>query len=143
MTNNTTQTDRAVRGLSAGFYAAIPMGALAMMLGLAAGLSFFEPLRLIASALLGKAALSGAFPVLLGLMLHMATGALFGALYALTLRPSASTPAAGIVYGLAVWALATLVQGALAPLLAQNLPSWIFAMAHVVYGLTLAALLRR
>ncbi|WP_287417181.1 hypothetical protein, partial [Oceanithermus sp.] len=58
-------------------------------------------------------------------------------------RPQPSTPAAGIVYGLAVWAAAALVQGAAAPLLAQGLPGWIFALAHAVYGLSLAALLRR
>ncbi|WP_287409996.1 hypothetical protein [Oceanithermus sp.] len=143
MTNATTQSHRTVRGLIAGLVAAVPMGALTMMLGLAVGLGFFEPLRLIASALLGEAALDGAFPVLLGLMLHMATGALLGALYARIVRPSASTPAAGIVYGLGVWAAAALVQGAAAPLLAQGLPGWIFALAHAVYGLSLAALLRR
>ncbi|HGY08755.1 MAG TPA: hypothetical protein ENK37_01685, partial [Oceanithermus profundus] len=74
-----------------GLIASVPMGMVAMMLALVAGMGFFEPLRLIASALLGEAALSGVFPIVLGAMLHMMTGAVMGLVYGLLVSPAAST----------------------------------------------------
>ena len=109
------------------------MGAAAMMLALPAQMGFFTPLRLIASALLGESALGGGvFPVLLGLLLHMMMGALLGVVYAYGVRPAASSVGLGVGFGLLVWVGASLSLRFVAPVMAQNMPYWLFAAAHVV-----------
>ena len=143
MMNAKAQRRSLPENLVLGLIASVPMGMVAMMLALVAGMGFFEPLRLIASALLGEAALIGVFPIVLGAMLHMMTGAVMGLVYGLLVSPAASTPTTGVVYGLVVWAGATLSLGFVAPLMAQAMPHWLFAMAHVVYGVALARLARR
>ena len=101
MMNAKAQRRSLPENLVLGMVASVPMGMVAMMLALVAGMGFFDPLRLIANALLGEAALSGVFPVVLGLMLHMVTGAALGLVYGLLVNPAASTAASGVVYGLA------------------------------------------
>ena len=127
----------------AGLWASVPMGAAAMMLALAVGMGFFDPLRLIASVLLGTAALSGTGPVGVGLAVHMMTGAVLGAVYGLAVEPRLNSYYVGLVYGVLVWIAATLVLALFAPIFTERMPHGLFAMAHVVYGLALAALLRR
>ncbi len=126
-------------GVYAGLVASVAMGAVAMMLTALAGLGFFAPLRLIASVLLGGAAMTGAGGIVLGLLLHTTTAAAFGLFYALLFGRS-NTLATGAVYGLALWVLATV---AAVPLMAAPMPPLAFALAHLAYGLALAAWLGR
>ncbi len=133
----------AVRYALAGLLASVPMGAAAMMLAVAAGMGFFDPLRLIASVLLGPAALSGAAPIFVGLALHMTTGAALGAAYGLAVGPRVNSSYIGLAYGVGVWIAATLVLSFTAPVFSERMPHALFAMAHVVYGAALALLLRR
>lgn len=141
--NTQQKRNGAFTSLFYGMIAALPMGALAMIPAPLSGMQFAAPLRLIASSLLGQAALSGATGLLLGLVLHMMTGAALGAVYAYLLGPGAAKMLYGALYGLAVWLLATLSLGHVAPIMAQQMPYWLFAMAHLVYGATLALLWRR
>jgi len=143
MTKTTMGINPILRGSITGLLASVPMGMATMMLGLISGLGFTEPLRLIASALMGQAAFSGTLPLVLGLLLHMMTGAVLGILYGLLVKPEVSTPLLGIVFGLGVWVVATISLGYVAPIMAQNMPYWLFALAHAVYGLTLAVIFRR
>ena len=142
MTNTITTNHSLIRAARAGLLAAALMGAAAMMLAPLAGLGFWEPLRLIASPLLGRAALEGVLPVFVGLMLHMMMGAALGVAYVYLVPKGAWGPLGGLAYGLLVWAGATLVMGHLAPLLARLMPYWVFAAAHLVYGASLGWLLR-
>lgn len=132
-----------VRYAFAGLLASIPMGAAAMMLALAVGMGFFDPLRLIASVWLGPAALSDTAPILVGLVLHMMTGAVLGAVYGLAVGPRVNSLYVGLAYGVGVWVAATLVLALMAPVFNERMPHALFAMAHVVYGAALALLLGR
>ena len=140
MLTDQRQTPRYLQGLYAGVIASVVMGAVAMMLTALTGLGFLTPLRLIASVLLGGGAMAGAGAVVLGLAVHMMTGAGLGLAYAVLFGRSRAGLTTGALYGLGVWVLATLT---LVPLMAAPMPHLTFALAHLAYGLTLAALLGR
>ena len=77
-------------------------------LSVASGEGLWLSPRIIASALLGDSAASGALPVILGTMIHLASGAMYGLLFA-RLMPRMPRPfwmVAGLVYGISIWLIA-------------------------------------
>lgn len=72
-------------GAVAGFMAGLVMVALSPILSVLNGISIWEPPRLIASTVMGSAALSGAgfelTPILVGFVLHMITSVVLGAIF--------------------------------------------------------------
>jgi hypothetical protein len=137
-----TWGDAAVDGLLAGAGAGVLMAAYLLGAGLLGGqdwraiLAQFDP---------------GSQPQpLTGTLAHLAVAAIYGAAFGAALRlvrlvwPRLPAWLAGLVYGLALWLLAQLVMGA------QPGGGWLagiaplhFALAHLVYGLALGAIIRR
>ena len=138
LTKSMTMGDAAVDGLLGGLGASIVMALVLVVLGLTGGqaplstLIHFDPS--------GSSALTGA-------LMHLAAGGVYGALFGmgwhLAARSNLPGWLAGIIYGLALLALAegVILPGAHSPLLA--IPLWQFAIAHIVYGLTMGWSLNR
>jgi hypothetical protein len=101
-----------------------------------------RPMELVATALLGQRALDGglvAFAV--GLVLHLAVGAAWGALFS-RLVPRATTGPAAALLGASFSLIVFFVMGfvvvpAVAPLVASMLHPGSYLVAHLAYGLSL------
>ena len=136
-----TLGDAAVDGLLAGGGAGLLMAAYLIVAGLAMGetvgvvLGRFDP---------GQ----GGAP-LVGALAHLATAGVYGVIFGLLRRfvPRGwrgRVPGwlAGLVYGLALFAVALVLLPAVASPL-QEIPRLHFAVAHVIYGLTFGFLIHR
>ena len=136
-----TLGDAAVDGLLAGGGAGVLMAAYLIVAGLVMGetvgvvLGRFDP---------GQ----GGAP-LVGALAHLATAGVYGVIFGLLARfvPrgwQGRVPGwlAGLVYGLALFAVALVLLPAVASPL-QEIPRLHFAVAHVIYGLTLGFLIHR
>ncbi len=139
--NKTTMGDAAVDGLIAGIGAGLLMAAYLIVVGLAMGesvgvvLGRFDPGR-------GGASVIGA-------LAHLATAGVYGVFFGLGWRfvPRGwrgRVPGwlAGLVYGLALFAVALVLLPAVASPL-QEIPRIHFAVAHVIYGLALGFLIHK
>jgi uncharacterized membrane protein YagU involved in acid resistance len=77
-------------GAVAGFMAGLVMVALSPILSALNGISIWEPPRLIASTVMGSAALSGTgfefAPVAVGFVLHMITSTVLGAIFGIVMN---------------------------------------------------------
>lgn len=131
--------DRAVDGLLAGFGGAVAMMVVLFALGWLRATPPVQILRLFDATGNGSA--------LLGLLLHLSTGGLYGILfglgYRLLDRRGGFLPyAAGMAYGLLLWFLARflLLPVAGSPLLALSQVD--FLLAHLAYGLSTGRWLR-
>ncbi len=134
--------DTAVDGLVAGLPAGVGMAVVLALAGLVSGrpplvtLSYFDPTH------------SGRW--LTGLLAHLAVAAIYGVVFALLMaavgriRPSASRLVAlwGVVYGLALLAVAYGVWLTAVPSPLAQIAAWQMALGHVVYGLGLGLWLR-
>ena len=136
-----TLGDAAVDGLLAGGGAGLLMAAYLIVVGLAMGetvgvvLGRFDP---------GQ----GGAP-LVGALAHLATAGVYGVIFGLLgrfvprgWRGRVPGWLAGLVYGLALFAVALALLPAVASPL-QEIPRLHFAVAHVIYGLTLGFLFHR
>jgi hypothetical protein len=133
----------AVDGLLAGVAAGVLMMVVLVMIAWLGGdapavtLSRFDPNR--------AAGATNATP-LVGLLAHLATAGVYGALFGMVrrgLRGLQVRPPvwlAGLVYGLVLWLAAhwVLLPATSSPLL--EVPPGLFLAAHLTYGLTLGAL---
>ena len=129
-------------GLIVGLIGGVLMGLVLMLFAFRQG-DVFRPMKLIAATLLGENALSGAGlqpgPVLLGMILHFMTAIFFGIFFAwiggyLTLGAAMGW---GVIFGLSVWVI---MQYGLLPVINPFLaatPPLPFAIAHVIFGLSL------
>lgn len=137
-----TRSDRILAGTLAGLVAGVVMKVLAGILAGAAGAGFFAPLELIAATFLDGALPRGANAILLGLVLHLAVSALWGAIFGTLLPPTASTGAAGAfggLYGLGVFLIMTyLVLPWANPLMYTTVDRGTLLLEHAVFGVTLA-----
>lgn len=156
-------------GATAGVAASMAMAGYAMMVNWADGNGFFTPLYHIAALCLGSeglqasqhaAAAGQAFhlepgPALLGAMIHMMTGAMYGAAFALMLTRTRAGRAAvvglGTAWGLVVFLvssfvglpLAAAVFGSGRPIshFAEQVGWTSFAVMHLIFGATLGMML--
>lgn len=127
-------------GLSAGAF----MLAVLLIATLYRGAPLTEPLRLIASTIIGARAMDGgAGSVLLGALLHFGVASLLGMLFTrfvgLTNRSRAI--AIALLFALAVWALAQFILLPIVnPLFSLRFGVvWPFFLGHLAYGLFLGA----
>lgn len=136
-------------GVAAGGALSGIIAGTAMMLALMAwsgsmGQGFWTPLELVGGAFLGvQSVLGGFWAGALGLVLHLATAAFWGVLFA-GLVSLETTPVqgvwAGLVYGVAVWATMTWVG---LPILDRTLEARVGLMegawfgSHLIYGAAL------
>lgn len=110
-------------GSMAGMFAGLIFVVSEMVLSVLLGLSVAAPVRLISSVLLGPAAISAAFPIILVaaafVAVHLSLSAVFGVVFVLLLSSSRrliDSPAvvlcSSVVYGTLIWSVNSL---ALAP----------------------------
>jgi uncharacterized membrane protein YagU involved in acid resistance len=138
-------------GILAGVVAALIMGVYALVASAWMGQGFFTPLYGIASPLIGgkemeTSMMQGVYfnfgPALLGLIVHLLWGGLYGAIFGLIWSrvggSGAPAIAAGVVYGLVVMVFMSLV---VLPLVgAGGMPAMIgysFGIEHALFGLVL------
>jgi hypothetical protein len=159
----------ALTGAVAGILASIVMAVYAMIAAWINGVGFFTPLYHIASVLISpngmmssmEAAGSGnafhflAGPALLGAIIHMMTGAMYGAVFGILItRVSLSKgilAAAGLAYGAVVFAVSTWIALPLAAGILNSgdqiknmaaMAGWgTFFIEHLLFGLSLGVLL--
>ncbi len=137
-----TWGDAAVDGLLAGVAAGLVMAAYVLVVGLLAGrtwqaiLAQFDP---------------GLSPLpLTGALTHLAVAGVYGALFGVAWRallrawPRLPAMAAGLAFGLALWALAALVTSSRpSGEWLRALPAVHLAVAHLLYGSLLGVTLQR
>ncbi|HET8631420.1 MAG TPA: hypothetical protein VFL91_28695 [Thermomicrobiales bacterium] len=139
-----------VRGALWGVVAAVAMAMEAMLASAALGQGFLTPLYGIASPLVGGKDMMASMmvthvnlgPLLLGAVIHLLWGALYGVVFALLARQvGLAGPlglVAGIVYGLVVLGIMALV---VLPLVgAGGMPRMVgfsFGVEHIVFGMVL------
>lgn len=149
---NRTRTDdpasTVAAGVSAGVVAAIVMIVFAMIVFSVRGQGFFTPLKVIGALFMGAEALVyDVWSSVLGLGIHLVTGAFFGVIFALVVRRVQTTSlrlAAGLAYGAVIFLVMTLFILPWAnPVMAVAIqPSWFF-LYHLAYGFVLPLMLPR
>lgn len=97
--------------------------------------------RIIASVFLGEAAATGPLPILLGTMIHLAMGAIYGGIFA-WLLPRMPRPlwiVAGLLFGVAIWGIAILVLPPLIDTIDVREPIYFYVLlfSHLVFGVIL------
>lgn len=133
-------------GVVAGLIAGMAMEIVAMVHAWAIGAGFWLPAYMIAALWYGEPALiGGADVIIVGMLTHFATAAAFGLLFGLIVGRDFSTGAAlvaGLVYGVAIWAVMTYVTLPLFnSVMYERAPSMMPGMwfiLHLVYGAFLA-----
>lgn len=127
-----------MRGALAGVLGALVMGLLMMSVSANRADGFWTPLQLIGGVVFGTGYQS-AGSAALGLLIHLAVGAGFGALFSLITRRIAgivNTTILGIVFAVAVFAPMTyLVLPIVDPVMYRTMHLGVLFMAHIVYGL--------
>ena len=138
---------RALRvGVPGGMIGGLVMAVWSMIAMWITGAGFWTPLNLIAHTFYKSAPLNATFSVpaaLIGLAVHMTVASIFGtAIAAIALRlPGRRSVvlAAGILFIAAVWPIMQwIVWYKLDEDAAEGFTDWIFAVAHLMFGLTAA-----
>lgn len=140
-----------LHGIVGGVVAGIVFAIAEMLITVALGGPILAPLALISTIVLGMQALAPAFPlitaVIVGLVVHVVTSAIFGVIfvYLLALANQLAAPASllllyGAIYGLALWIVNFFIIGALFfPQFLMVDQLWQGFVPHVFfYGLPLA-----
>ena len=136
-----------VRGALGGIVGGALMALWSMIAMWLTGPGFWTPLNLIAHAAWRSAPLDGTFSVaalVVGVLVHFAVAVCFGLVFAALMAPAAgwntktiTTTLSGVAYGLVIWlVMHVLVWPVADPAAAAAFPLWIFAVGHVIYGLT-------
>lgn len=97
-------------GAFAGLMGSFAIMAIVAIMALAAGTDIFLSPRIIASALLGSSAETGVFAVIVGTVIHLVSGTVYGAIFAAIVPsiPRGFYIVAGLVFGMAIWAIAAI-----------------------------------
>jgi hypothetical protein len=129
-----------------GLIAGMMMGIFSMIVAAIADYGFWAPLRGITAMFFGKEHLGGSWDlptVVVGAALHMAFSMMLGVLYAVLLGigrsrlPAEVQVVAGMLFGLAVWAINTFAIGRALPggeLMTSAMPVWAWLVGHLIYG---------
>ncbi|MDY6998479.1 MAG: hypothetical protein SW019_17915 [Actinomycetota bacterium] len=136
------------RGAIGGAGGAVLMAAWSILAMGLTGAGFWTPINLIAHTAFPSAPLDGTFSVaalVIGLVVHGAVAIGFGVVFAALMTPArgwlptaATTAGSGLVYGLVLWlVMHFLVWSAADTVAASAFTPWIFAIGHLIYGLTL------
>ncbi|HLJ99509.1 MAG TPA: hypothetical protein VKU39_06330 [Streptosporangiaceae bacterium] len=140
---------RAVRiGALAGVVAGVVMAVWSMAIMWMTGSGFWIPLNLIAHMFYRSAPLNGAFSgpaLIIGLALHMTVAVMFGIAITVLVRrlPAARSLviAGGILFIAVVWpAMQYGVWYSLDEPAAEGFTDWVFAVAHLIFGLVAASI---
>ncbi len=139
------------RVLLAGLAASVVMGMFEMLYEAVAGAGFWSPVMFIAATVLRSLqdiATPVPFqlvPLLLGLMGHMMNSVILGVVFALLIAPRLDTRNAlligGVVYGAAIFVLMWFAVVPLVDPVMLKLNGLAFAVAHVMWGAVVGAVL--
>lgn len=128
-------------GLLAGLSGSLSIIVIVTGILLLSGNDIWTVVRLIATSVYGPEAGSGFAPIVVGTILHVATGTILGAIFAhiVPQGPRGMFIMAGIVYGVAAWSVSTfIILPIVAPLLvATDVNISVLLIAHIIYGFTL------
>ena len=138
-------------GALGGLIGGVAMALLATIYDAIAGVGFWMPIRAIAATVLGHDASTGAGPVLLGLVIHLAVSIAWGIFFA-AITPRELPPAASIAFGtfggLTILVVMSLVVLPLINPIARarlmwgsyprSLPVLVAFVIHLLYGFGLA-----
>ena len=130
-------------GALAGVIGSIAIILVITPLAIGAGLDAMLSPRVIASVLLGEAAATGFLAVILGTLMHLVAGGAYGALFATVMprMPRAFWFVAGILFGVAIWAIAAVAVPPFIPFDGLGIePTLYFSaliISHVTYGIVL------
>lgn len=132
-------------GIIGGVIAGVAMVTAAMVWMALVGQGFFKPLDVIASILMGKAAINPGFqvvPELVGIMIHLALSALFGLFFAFAVSraswPSGAIIGAALAYGLLLWIVnVVIIDANFIPAGLSLAPTPLMIVVHLVFGLVL------
>ncbi len=132
-------------GIIGGVLAGVAMVTAAMVWMALVGQGFFKPLDVIASILMGKAAINPGFqvvPELVGIMIHLALSTLFGFFFAFAVSraswPSGAIIGAALAYGLLLWIVnVVIIDANFVPAGLSLAPTPLMIVVHLVFGLVL------
>jgi hypothetical protein len=134
------------RGATGGILGALVMAGLAMIVMALAGKGFWTPPRLIAGVVLDNVLTAGAGAVVLGVVIHLITGAAFGGAFGAIFYDR--TPSAGALmgWGLAYGAIIYFVMTFLVlpwanPVMYANFDLSLLFLDHLVFGACVAGYL--
>jgi hypothetical protein len=140
--NQNALGDVAVNGILAGIGAGLVGALFLIILGLATGVTVSETLERFDPQQSGNA--------MVGIIAHLGVSAVYGVLFAVLLRPlnrritmtTILSLVFGLIYGLALMLIAELLftSGIKAGL--GDIPRYQFALFHIIYGVTLAGLMK-
>jgi hypothetical protein len=147
LTHNLARPAVSVRALVPGLIASGVMGMWEMMIEAVVGAGFWAPVVFIAATLLRNlqtVPVPVAFdlvPVMAGLMGHMMNSVIFGFIFSFLIAPrfpsQGGQVAAGIIYGVAVFALMWLAVVPLADPVMLKLNGVVFLLGHMMWGAVL------
>ncbi len=130
-------------GIVFGLMGSLLIMALIALLTVSAGADIFLSSRVIASVLLGEGAVSGILPIILGTLIHLASGAVYGAIFA-AVMPRMPRPfwiVAGLLFAVVIWVIAMIAL----PLIVQPIGISqvtyfnVLLISHLLFGLNLGA----
>ena len=98
-------------GVVAGLAGSLSIMLVVLGILLLSGEDMFAAARLIASVIYGSEMETGAMPIIIGTLIHLITGATFGAIFAWLMPrlPRGFWVVAGLIYGEAVWLISTFI----------------------------------
>lgn len=139
---------RLTDGVAGGVCGGVLMGTFSMILFPLLGVGgFWQPMNLIAAVFnqdWGSIKGFAMVPVLVGMMVHLMTSAALGMLFAWVAgRRRGTVLLRAVSAALVIWLVSDfLVLPIIDPVLTRVYPEWLFALAHVMFGLGLGAYLR-
>jgi hypothetical protein len=133
-----------VVGVIGGLIGGVLMAIFSMSMSVMRGPGMWMPVKLIGGFVLGPSAINEveAFdftPIASGLLIHMVVSAVLGGLFgALASKlPDVTVALYGVVYALAIWFVALFfVLPIVDPLLVNNTNPVLFAVSHIIYGVS-------
>lgn len=136
------------RGVVGGAAGGLLMAMWSMIVIAVTGTGFWTPINLIAHTAFPSAPLGGVFSapaLVIGLAIHFAVAIGFGVVFAALMTPArgwrpttATSAGSGLVYGVVIWLVMHFAVWPAADAVAASAFSlWVFAVAHLIYGLTL------
>jgi hypothetical protein len=128
-------------GIVAGLFGSLAIIAIIAVLTRVANMDIWFSPRTIASVLFRESAAAGLAPIIVGTLIHFASGAAYGALFArLSPRlPAAFWIVAGLIFGVGIWVVAILALPlAIVPVGVDPREYFdVLLISHLLYGLVL------
>lgn len=128
-------------GAIAGFIGAIVIIIALTAIAFPASMDLWLAPRFIASIFLGESAFIGVFPIILGTVIHILLGTVYGAVFAVAIPrlPRAFWFVAGLIYSIGLWGVAAYILPTIAQTNMMTDLAYTNALiiSHILFGITL------